>query len=108
MKYQNANYQADAEFTVKVAKSLLSPVGLWPLHGNKNAFDRYFTVVKNSALFGLMCFLLLPHVYYTFFDAEDKLMMMKVIAAQVYQDFFIYVYSFALSNCEQIYMSFAY
>lgn len=83
MKYQNASYQADAEFTMKVAKSLLSPVGLWPFHGNKTALDRYFTIVKHSVLFGLMGFLLLPHVYYTFFDAEDKRKMMKVIAAQV-------------------------
>ncbi|KAG7198575.1 hypothetical protein KM043_005939 [Ampulex compressa] len=83
-KYQNQNYKADAAYVVKVAKTLLTPVGIWPLYRGDSTVDRIKSIVQNTLVFGLMCFLLIPHVIYTFFDAEDLTRYMKVIGAQVF------------------------
>ncbi|XP_020279268.1 odorant receptor 13a-like [Pseudomyrmex gracilis] len=82
--FRNLNYKSDTEYVVKVAKTLLTPVGIWPLYRGNSTSDKIKTYVQTSLLFCLMCFLLIPHVIYTFFDAEDLTRYMKVIAAQVF------------------------
>ncbi|XP_028046067.2 odorant receptor 49b [Monomorium pharaonis] len=84
MLFQNHNYKADTEYVVKVAKTLLTPVGIWPLYRGNSKSDKIKNFFQTSVIFGLMCFLLVPHVIYTFFDAEDLIRYMKVIAAQVF------------------------
>ncbi|XP_032689622.1 odorant receptor 13a-like [Odontomachus brunneus] len=82
--FRNINYRSDAEYVVKVAKFLLTPVGIWPLYGDDSTSSKIKTVLQTSLIFSLMCFLLVPHIIYTFFDAEDLTRYMKVIAAQVF------------------------
>lgn len=82
--FRNFNYRSDAAYVVKVAKILLTPVGIWPLYGDDSTFDKIKYFFQTSFTFSLMCFLLVPHIIYTFFDAEDLTRYMKVIAAQVF------------------------
>lgn len=82
--FRNFNYKSDAEYVIKVAKILLTPVGVWPLYGDDSMIDRIKYFFQTSFIFSLMCFLLVPHIIYTFFDAEDLTRYMKVIAAQVF------------------------
>lgn len=82
--FRNYNYRSDAEYVVKVAKTLLTPVGVWPFYKTDSTFDKMKYVLHTSFMFSLMCFLLVPHIIYTFFDAEDLTRYMKVIAAQVF------------------------
>ncbi|XP_071558450.1 odorant receptor 82a-like [Temnothorax nylanderi] len=82
--FRNFDYRSDAEYVVRVAKILLTPVGVWPLYADDSTMDRIKYIFQTSVVFCLMCFLLVPHVIYTFFDAEDLTKYMKVIAAQVF------------------------
>lgn len=82
--FRNHNYKADTEYVVKVAKTLLTPVGIWPLYRGNSTSDKIKNYLQTGTIFCLMCFLLIPHVIYTFFDAEDLTRYMKVIAAQVF------------------------
>ncbi|KAL0117102.1 hypothetical protein PUN28_010144 [Cardiocondyla obscurior] len=82
--FKNHNYKADTEYVVKVAKTLLTPVGIWPLYRGNSTSDKIKNYIQTTFIFTLMCFLLIPHVIYTFFDAEDLTKYMKVIAAQVF------------------------
>lgn len=82
--FRNLNYRSDAEYVVKVAKILLTPVGIWPLYRGDSTSDKVKNFLQIGIIFILMCFLLVPHVIYTFFDAEDLTKYMKVIAAQVF------------------------
>lgn len=82
--FRNHNYKADIEYVMKVAKTLLTPVGIWPLYRGDSMSDRIKNFLQIGVIFGLMCFLLVPHVIYTFFDVEDLTRHMKVIAAQVF------------------------
>ncbi|XP_031834615.1 odorant receptor 43a-like [Nomia melanderi] len=83
-RYRNVHYKEDTEFTVWVAKTLLTPVGVWPLRTTESLLDTVKLVVHIGIIFCLMCFLLVPHVIYTYHDAEDLARYMKVIAAQVF------------------------
>lgn len=82
--FRNLNYRSDTEYVMKVAKTLLTPVGIWPLYRGNSTPDKIKTFFQTGMIFCLMCFLLIPHVIYTFFDAEDLTKYMKVIAAQVF------------------------
>ncbi|XP_019883410.1 uncharacterized protein LOC105252279 [Camponotus floridanus] len=82
--FRNNNYRSDTEYVMKVAKTLLTPVGIWPLYRGTSTSDKMKNFLQTGIIFGLMCFLLIPHVIYTFFDAEDLTKYMKVIAAQVF------------------------
>lgn len=82
--FRNADYKSDTEYVVKIARFLLMPVGIWPLSRDDSTSDRIKYFLQTSFVFSLMCFLLVPHVIYTFFDAEDLTRYMKVIAAQVF------------------------
>ncbi|XP_014467411.1 PREDICTED: putative odorant receptor 85d [Dinoponera quadriceps] len=82
--FRNINYRSDTEYVVKVAKFLLTPVGIWPLYRDDSTLSKIKTALQTSFIFSLMCFLLVPHIIYTFFDAEDLTRYMKVIAAQVF------------------------
>ncbi|XP_032689635.1 uncharacterized protein LOC116852962 [Odontomachus brunneus] len=68
---------------VKVAKTLLTPIGIWPLYRGNSTSDKIKTYLQTSVIFCFICFLLIPHIIYTF-DAEDLSRYMKVIAAQVF------------------------
>lgn len=81
--FQNFNYRSDAEYVVRIAKIMLTPIGIWPLYGD-SMLDKIKYHLQTSIVFCLMCFLLVPHIIYTFFDAEDLTRYMKVIAAQVF------------------------
>lgn len=82
--FRNHNYKADTEYVMKVAKTLLTPVGIWPLYRGTSKSDKIKNYLQTGVIFGLMCFLLIPHVIYTYFDAEDLTKYMKIIAAQVF------------------------
>lgn len=82
--FRNTNYQSDMEYVVKVAKTLLTPIGIWPLYRGNSTSDKVKNYLQTGIIFSLMCFLLVPHVIYTFFDADDLTKYMKVIAAQVF------------------------
>ena len=82
--YRNGHYKSDTEYTVRIAKSLLTLIGIWPLQRGDSSLDRAKTYVQIATVFALMCFLLVPHVVYTFHDCEDLTRYMKVIAAQVF------------------------
>lgn len=81
--FRNFNYRSDTEYAIKVAKILLTPIGIWPIFGD-STLDKIKYSFQTTVVFTLMCFLLVPHVIYTFFDAEDLTKYMKVIAAQVF------------------------
>ncbi|KAF3054537.1 Odorant receptor 232 [Nylanderia fulva] len=82
--FRNNNYRSDTEYVIKVAKTLLTPIGIWPLYRGTSRSDKIKNFLQTGIIFCLMCFLLIPHVIYTFFDAEDLAKYMKVIAAQVF------------------------
>ncbi|XP_076676192.1 odorant receptor 43a isoform X2 [Andrena cerasifolii] len=82
--YRNIHYKSDTKYTLNVAKTLLTPVGIWPLQRSDSSLDRVKRFVQIVTVFALMCFLLIPHVIYTFHDCEDLTRYMKVIAAQVF------------------------
>ncbi|XP_053973305.1 uncharacterized protein LOC128873632 [Hylaeus volcanicus] len=82
--YRNVHYKSDTEYTIIVSRTLLIPSGIWPLRKNDTFLQTSRTIVQIGAIFGLMCFLLVPHVIYTFHDCEDLTRYMKVIAAQVF------------------------
>lgn len=100
--FQNFNYKSDAEYVVKVAKFLLTPVGIWPLYRDDTTLDRIKTCLQTSFMFSLMCLLLVPHIIYTFFDAEDLTRYMKVIAAQVFSLLGIIKFWTMIINRDQI------
>lgn len=80
----NSEYMSDYIYVVKVARTLLTPLGIWPRYGNETPFSKFFVKLHFLTVFGFMLFLLIPHLYYTFFDAEDLRKLMKIIAAQVF------------------------
>nr|UEN71193.1 olfactory receptor 10 [Gregopimpla kuwanae] len=82
--WRNKNHQTDIDFVVKIARTLLTPIGIYPLYGNENQTARILARLQTIIVFCLMCFLLTPHFIYTFFDAEDLRPLMKVIAAQIF------------------------
>lgn len=82
--FRNNNYRSDTEYVIKVAKTLLTPIGIWPLYRGNSRSDMIKNFLQTGIIFCLMCFLLIPHVIYTFFNAEDLTKYMKVIAAQVF------------------------
>ncbi|KAK2583174.1 hypothetical protein KPH14_009194 [Odynerus spinipes] len=83
-QFRNVHYKSDAEYVVKVARTLLTPIGIWPLYRSESLPDRIKMYCQISVIFCLMCFLLVPHLIYTYFDVEQLTKMMKVIAAQVF------------------------
>lgn len=80
--YRNLRYKSDAEYVIRVAKTLLTLIGIWPR--DDTYLDNAKTYVQTGIIFFLMCFLLIPHVIYTYVDCEDLTRYMKVIAAQVF------------------------
>ena len=83
-KSTNSEYLSDYTFVVCVARTLLTPLGIWPRYGNDTFFSKTLVLLHILTVFGFMLFLLIPHFYYTFFDAEDLRKLMKIIAAQVF------------------------
>ncbi|CAK9804356.1 Putative odorant receptor 92a [Anthophora quadrimaculata] len=81
LNYRNVNYKLDIEYAIRVAKILLTPIGIWPRSDSHNNVRLF---AQTAIVFVLMCFLLIPHVIYTYFDCEDLTRYMKVIAAQVF------------------------
>ncbi|XP_012250080.1 odorant receptor 85b-like isoform X1 [Bombus impatiens] len=80
--YRNVHYEADAEYTIHIAKTLLKLIGIWP---RRDTFlDNVKMYIQTTIVFSLMCFLLVPHVIYTYFDCENLTKYMKVIAAQIF------------------------
>lgn len=83
-EFINSNYFHDYNYVVKVAQTLLTPLGIWPRYGNDNFFSKLQVILHIIIVFSFMLFLLIPHLYYTFFDAEDLKKLMKIIAAQIF------------------------
>ncbi|KAK9299109.1 hypothetical protein QLX08_007732 [Tetragonisca angustula] len=80
--YRNVHYKSDTEYVYHVAKMLLTLIGIWPAEDTfSNNIKMY---IQTTVVFFLMCFLLIPHVIYTYFDCENLTKYMKVIAAQVF------------------------
>ncbi|XP_008560860.1 odorant receptor 49b-like [Microplitis demolitor] len=84
IKYQNVNYKSDTDYAVIVARTLLTPLGIYPLHGSDTSLSKFLIAIQIIIVFGLMLFLLVPHFIWTFFDAEDLKKLMKIIAAQIF------------------------
>ncbi|XP_015431069.1 PREDICTED: odorant receptor 85c-like [Dufourea novaeangliae] len=82
--YQNFRHKSDFVFTIRAARILLTPVGIWPLDRSSSITADVKSMIQVGVIFGLMSFLLIPHVIYTFHDCEDLTRYMKVIAAQVF------------------------
>ena len=82
--YVNENYLEDTEYVVKVAKTLLTPVAIWPRLGDNSASSNLIIYIRVGLIFCLMLFLLVPHLTWTYFKAQDLRKLMKVIAAQVF------------------------
>ncbi|XP_034944719.1 odorant receptor 13a-like [Chelonus insularis] len=82
--YKNLNYQVDIEYVVKISRTLLTPIGIYPLYGSDTNLSKFLVRLQTLMVFGLMCFLLVPHFIWTFFDADDLSRLMKIIAAQVF------------------------
>ncbi|XP_076224790.1 odorant receptor 82a-like isoform X1 [Nomia melanderi] len=82
--YENLRHKTDFVFTVRIPRILLTPIGIWPLDRSDSIHGDVRSVVQVGMIFVLMCFLLVPHVIYTFHDCEDLTRYMKVIAAQVF------------------------
>ncbi|XP_076620383.1 uncharacterized protein LOC143341380 [Colletes latitarsis] len=82
--YRNVNYKSDSKYTILIARTLLKPTGIWPLDKDDSLLRTVKTFVHIGIIFSLMCFLLVPHVIYTFHDCENLTRYMKVIAAQVF------------------------
>lgn len=80
----NLNYFSDYTYAIKIARILLTPLGIWPRYGDETFFSKVQVMVHIIIVFGFMLFLLIPHLYYTFFDAEDLKKLMKIIAAQFF------------------------
>ncbi|XP_066595168.1 odorant receptor 82a-like [Prorops nasuta] len=84
ISYKNIHFKTDAAYVVNIAKKLLTPIGIYPLQRGDSFWDLTRLYLQSMIIFFLMCFLLIPHVIYTFFDAENLTKYMKVIAAQVF------------------------
>ena len=82
--FRNKDYKTDIDYVVKIARTLLTPIGIYPLYGNESKMAKIIARAQTLIVFGLMCFLLVPHFIYTFFDAENLTRLMKVIAAQIF------------------------
>ncbi|XP_043483796.1 putative odorant receptor 92a [Leptopilina heterotoma] len=81
-KMKNSNF--DYNYVVKVARTLLTPLGIWPRYGNNTIFSKIQVTLHIIIVFSFMLFLLIPHLFYTFVDAEDLKKLMKIIAAQIF------------------------
>ena len=80
--YRNEHYKSDSKYVIHIAKTLLTLIGIWPRKDTFLYNVKMYT--QTVTIFILMCFLLIPHVIYTYFDCEDLTKYMKVIAAQVF------------------------
>lgn len=82
--YFNADYLKDTEYVVRVAKTLLTPVGIWPRSGDGSTTSNLIFRIRVIVIFCLMLFLLTPHLIWTWFVADNLRKLMKIIAAQVF------------------------
>lgn len=83
-KYQNRDYEANVNYVVKICRTLLTPLGIYPLHGSGTPVSDFLVTMQIIFIFSLMLFLLIPHLIFTYWDAEDLTKLMKIIAAQVF------------------------
>ncbi|XP_043517128.1 putative odorant receptor 92a [Frieseomelitta varia] len=98
--YRNVHYKSDTEYVYHVAKTLLTVIGIWPKEDTfPNNIKMY---VQTAVVFFLMCFLLIPHVIYTYFDCENLTKYMKVIAAQVFSLLAIIKFWTVITNRKEI------
>lgn len=74
----------DYNYVVRVAETLLTPLGIWPRYGSSGLLSKIQVALHIVVVFSFMLFLLLPHLFYTFVDAEDLKKLMKIIAAQIF------------------------
>lgn len=80
--YRNVHYKSDTEYVYHVAKTLLTVIGIWPKEDTlSNNIKMY---IQTTIVFFLMCFLMIPHVIYTFLHCKNLSKYMKMIAAQVF------------------------
>ncbi|THK33029.1 odorant receptor 13a [Diachasma alloeum] len=82
--YKNTASEADINYVVKISRTLLTPIGIYPLHGSETAISDFLVAIQIIFVFSLMLFLLVPHLIFTYWDAEDLTKLMKIIAAQVF------------------------
>ncbi|KAL7300758.1 hypothetical protein TKK_0006735 [Trichogramma kaykai] len=90
--YVNRDYLLDTEYVVKVAKTLLTPIGIWPRDGDDSPRSVTIFWMRIVAVFSLMLCLLVPHFTWTFFKAEDLRKLMKIIAAMVFSSLAVLKY----------------
>ncbi|CAB0040974.1 unnamed protein product [Trichogramma brassicae] len=86
------DYLLDTEYVVKVAKTLLTPIGIWPRDGDDSPRSVAIFWMRIVAVFSLMLCLLVPHFTWTFFKAEDLRKLMKIIAAMVFSSLAVLKY----------------
>ncbi|KAJ8676080.1 hypothetical protein QAD02_011866 [Eretmocerus hayati] len=101
-KYFNENYIADTEYVVRVAKFLLTPIGIWPRSGDGSPSSNMIFYIRVCFIFSLMLFLLVPHFIWTFFKAEDLLKLMKIIAAMVFSSLAVFKFWTLVINKQDI------
>lgn len=84
LKYKNFNYKNDIDYVIKISRTLLTPIGIYPLHGSETKLSKILVSLQIIGIFSLMLFLLVPHLIFTYFVADDLRRLMKIIAAQFF------------------------
>ncbi|XP_076176316.1 odorant receptor 82a-like [Ptiloglossa arizonensis] len=84
LHFRNVRYESDADYTIFVSRILLTPIGMWPLYRTDTFLNNVKGFLHVGMVFGLMCFLLIPHMIYTFHDYGDLSQDMKLFATQTF------------------------
>ncbi|XP_053973025.1 uncharacterized protein LOC128873458 [Hylaeus volcanicus] len=84
LDYRNVHYESDTEYTIWIARTLLAPIGIWPLYKDDTFLNNVIKFLHVGIIFSLMCFLLIPNMIYTFHDCEDLSRYMNIFASQVF------------------------
>lgn len=82
--YVNHNYLLDTKYVVRVAETLLTPIGIWPRYGVNSPISNFLNYIWVCFVFCLMMFMLAPHFIWTFFKAQDLRKLIKIISAIVF------------------------
>ncbi|XP_044006043.1 uncharacterized protein LOC122851058 [Aphidius gifuensis] len=102
VKYKNYNYKNDIDYVVKISRTLLTPIGIYPLHGSDTTISKILVNIQIICIFSLMLFLLAPHLIYTYFVAEDLKRLIKIIAAQFFNSLALIKFWTMIINKKQL------
>ncbi|XP_043253245.1 odorant receptor 43a-like [Colletes gigas] len=84
VSFRNVRYVSDTEYTISIARTLLTPIGIWPLYRSDTFWNNVKMSVHVAAVFSLMCFLLIPNMIYVAGNSESLAQNMKVYVTQIF------------------------